>query len=98
MTAEEYKNIHDDLRKMVHDTTRLAIKEELGHFVGMTKDLGAGSFDKGIEIQRDNHKWMSLQRKQSERISLAIKIFIITTLLSGMIYAIVEGAKKVLGK
>lgn len=45
--------------------------EEVGHMVGMVKDLGDGDYAKGVEQIRTNHK---LMMKWGERLEDAAKI------------------------
>ena len=72
--------------------------QDYSHMDGMLRDLGDGDIAKGIELIRENQKWLTKQRQRGDRISSAILYFTIAGLVTGALYAFWEGIKaKVLG-
>ena len=71
---------------------------DFGHYIGMMRDLGEGSMDKGIEIIRDNHKWIKKQREVGNKISICILTTFIITIISGILGAVWLGIKQLVHK
>lgn len=67
--------------------------EQLAHCVGMIADLGDGELARGIEMIRDNHKWIYAQRKRTEKISLAFLTTCVSVGVAVVAYSIWEGIK-----
>lgn len=63
------------------------------HMIGMLKDLGDGDIRKGIEVLRENQKWLSKQRERGDKISSTIIYITIAGIVSGALYAFWEGIK-----
>lgn len=67
---------------------------QAAHAVGVVKDLGDGELTRGIELIRDNHKWLNLQRQRSQKISMTILLLMVTAACSGLATAIWLGLKQ----
>ena len=54
----------NDVLKLMRENCRFKhISEGTSeHFHGVVKDLGDGNTDRGIEIIRENHKWLKQMR------------------------------------
>lgn len=63
--------------------------------MGMAKDLGDGNVGAGIELMRDNHKRIDKTRKLSDKIATVILNTLITSLVIGVITALVAGIRVV---
>jgi hypothetical protein len=89
--------VRDEMRSFKHQC-RFQISEEeardLGGYIHMMTALGDGEVSKGIDVIRDNHRWLKLQRDRSDRLSLAILIFVATTIAGGALTALWLGLKQ----
>lgn len=73
-------------------------QKRLGHFMGMIRDIGDGSQDKGIENMRVGFAALNRMRHVGEKVGVAIVILIVTALGSGFITAIWLGIKEMAKK
>lgn len=90
------KVVQDELKNYSHEC-RFAVTDkeakELGHCIGMISDLGDGRIGGGVELIRDNHKWLKSQRDRGEKISTAFLFILISTTVGGMLTALWLGVK-----
>lgn len=102
----EFRNLIREILKeeikLVKHSCRFNIPDEdgikFGHYIGMLSDLGDGQMDKGIEVIRDNHKWLEKQRQRGDKLSMVIMITVVTSLVSGALLALGHGIKVLLFK
>lgn len=87
VVREELASYEHECRFNADDTD----VKEFGHFMCMMQDLGNGRLGRGVEVIRDNHKWMHKQRERSDKLSAAFFIVIITTITGGMLVALWQG-------
>lgn len=102
----------EELKQLIKSTIREELKRnhtchfnvtpqdaaEFGHLTGMVKDIGGGGFSKGIEAIRENHKWTISIRQSSSRIGSAAVYIFISALLTGVLLAVWQGFKHMVGK
>ena len=69
---------------------------EMGHFMGMVRDVGDGSHSKGIEILRENLSFFMRYKRRGEKIGLAIVTLFTVSMVSGFIYIVKKGLSIVL--
>lgn len=94
IVQEELKNIGHKCRFGISDKE---IKDaEIA--IRTIASLGNGNVGKGIELMRDNHKWLYKQRQLSDKVSTAFVLIIVSTLLTGVITAMYAGIRSILGK
>jgi hypothetical protein len=67
--------------------------KEIGHAIVVIADLGEGNLSAGLSTIRENHQWMSRQRRRSERVGTALAIFICVSLLGSVITAVGYAAR-----
>ena len=75
--------------------------EDMSHFTGVLKDLSGGdtpNASKGIEVLRDNHKWVIKYRKTCEGVGSAIVMGIVAILTGGIATSFWLGFKKLTGE
>jgi hypothetical protein len=72
--------------------------KEMGFFFRMVSDLGEGHLDNGLELMKENHKWIASQRRIGRKISTWIMYTIVCGMITGVLYMIWEGIKKTIGK
>lgn len=93
--------VREEIADISHDCRFSVIKDEdipqVNHLVGMVGDLGGGKIATGIECMRDNHKWLKKQRERGDSLSLTFLIICITSIVTGLGYAVWEGIKKMMG-
>lgn len=93
--------VREELNSYEH-TCRFSVDDddvkEFGHFMGMMQDVGEGRIGKGVDVIRENHKWMAKQRERSDKLSAAFFIVIVTTITGGMLAALWHGIKLLIGK
>ena len=103
---------HDDFRELIREIARAEMARiphtcrfagvvdedarEFGHIIGMVSDLGSGRLGSGVEVIRDNHKWMQKQRQRSEHLSTAFLFCLVTSLVGAVLYAVWEGVVSVI--
>ncbi|UIJ38550.1 hypothetical protein LWC08_02990 [Desulfobaculum bizertense] len=64
-TPEQEEAIRDavaaGVRQVLQEQPRLSDEEsrELGHLMGMTKDIGGGDYSRGVERMREHHKLLN---------------------------------------
>lgn len=103
---------HDDFRDLIREIARQELArtphtcrfsavgdgdaQEFGHIIGMVADLGSGRLGSGVEVIRDNHKWMQKQRQRSEHLSTAFLFCLVTSLVGAVLYAVWEGVVSVI--
>ena len=69
---------------------------EMGHFMGMVRDVGGGSHSKGIEVLRENLSFFMRYKRRGEKIGLAIVTLFTVSMVSGFIYIVKKGLSIVL--
>ena len=65
----------------------------MGHFIGMAEDLGDGDRAKGIEIMREDMRFIGRIRKRGEKIGGAVILSIVIGITGAIIGLIGLGAK-----
>lgn len=71
---------------------------ELGHLMGMVKDLDDDqSLAGGIEAMRDNHKWFQAQRELGSKVGTAIINTGIGALVLAVLSVLLLGLQKFMG-
>jgi hypothetical protein len=92
--------VREELAKYNHEC-RFSVSDEdakeFGHFIGMMIDVGDGRMGKGIEVIRENHKWLAAQRDRGNTLSTAIFVMLVTTLAGGLLTALWYGLKALIG-
>ena len=68
-------------------------QRELGHFMGMVKDVGNGDHSRGVEVLRDNHRMLTRLRAKVDRMSQGIAWLIIASGVGGVLWLVSEGCK-----
>ena len=68
----------------------------VGHFMGMTEDIGDGNISKGIESMRSGLAFFKKVRDTGERIGGAVSVFIVISVVTGLITILGYGIKAVL--
>jgi hypothetical protein len=71
--------------------------DEIGHALGVYKDIGGGSANKGIEIIRDNHKCISVMRNRMDKVTMLLVALFITVVGGGLFAALWLGVKSMAG-
>ena len=66
---------------------------EMGEYMRMLSLVGDGSIPKGIEVIRDNHRWLKTQRDRGDKLSAAAAAIVVTTAVGGILTAIWLGLK-----
>ena len=88
--------VREELEHVKHkcrfDITDKDVKE-FGHYIGMVTDMGNGRLGGGIEVMRDNHKWMKKQRERGDKLSTAFIVVITSSVVAGTLGAIWLGFK-----
>jgi len=91
------KAIREEVAKAPHTCRFPSLTEDsvaaVGNHVGMMTALGDGNLDAGVELLRENHKWIRQMRLRSERVSVAIILTIVTTMAVGTLSALWLGLK-----
>lgn len=93
------KELDNSPHKCRIDMNDMEIKQ-LEHCGGMMRDLGGGGKDGmsvGIEIIRDNHKWLQQQRERGSKIQTAFFIAIAMSMTAGTFTALWLGVKTMVG-
>lgn len=103
--ARELKQVFKDSLNEVFRETECTIcpiskesREEMGHFMGMVRDIGEDNLNKGIETIRENHKFVRKLNSASNKIGMIVLTFLIITVCGGIVTAVVHYTTKVLGK
>jgi len=90
------KEVSEHLKENPH-TCRFHLDDkdasEINHGLGVLSALGEGKISKGIEVIRDNHKWMKTQRERSQAVGTAFLIVLATSMVGGVLTAIWWGVK-----
>lgn len=71
-------------------------RAEMGHLVGMVRDIGCGDVARGVEEMRRHHRMLGAIRRRSEKVGLAITTFFFISLAGGVIWLLREGVKKLI--
>jgi len=71
---------------------------EMGHFMGMVRDVGNGSHSAGVEVIREDLKFLSRYKKRGEKIGLVIVTFICLSLAGGVVFVFRKGIEHIFGK
>ena len=66
---------------------------EVGHVMGMLRDVGGGDCAKGIEAVRENHKWLRNLREKSNKATMTVIVVLLTALTGGALAALWNGIK-----
>lgn len=67
--------------------------EDVSHAIGMFKDLGEGDISAGIEVVRDNHKWIMRWATRIDKLSDAIAKTIVSIIVAAVLGLIWLGLK-----
>ncbi len=94
VVREEISNHNHDCRFDCEDQD----VKEFGKFMGVIQVLGDGKMGNGVEVIRENHKWLYKQRERSDKLASAFVFVLMTTLLTGVTTAIWLGIKSLLGR
>lgn len=54
-------------------------RAEMGHLVGMVRDIGRGCVAEGVEEMRRHHYMLGTIRRRSEKVGIAVTIFVFVT-------------------
>lgn len=94
--------VRDELATYDHHCRLAAIGDdqvhELGHLLGMLKDVGDGEVRKGIEAVRENQNWLVQQRERTEQFGRTLFFIVATSVIGGMVLAIWIGLKTLVTK
>lgn len=94
VVKEELDNYEHKCRFDIDDNDA----KQFGHFIGMVEDMGDGKIGSGIEIMRDNHQWLSKQRQRGDKLSGVIMLVIVSSVVGGLLVAVWEGIKGMVGR
>jgi hypothetical protein len=67
--------------------------EEMGHAVGMITDVGSGEIRAGIELIRENHKWVQRIRGRMDQAGVAAALAALGVVISATLAAFWIGFK-----
>ncbi len=62
--------------------------KELSHITGMVSDMGDGDFNRGVEVIREDHKWVIRYRKMTEKIGTTVVLTVTTIVVTALSCAI----------
>lgn len=106
MTEADRQMLREDMRQVVREemaaqacACKLEIEErrEMGHLIGMVRDVGDGDIAKGVEVLRDQVKTTRRILALSSRISTIIIGALATSLVAAALAALWVGVKVHLG-
>ena len=89
--------LDEDIKAEIKIAVVEAIREEFGDFHGVLCTLGEGKVEKGVEVLRENSIFVKKQREISSRVSMAIILIVVSSVLSGALYALWSGIKSMVG-
>lgn len=72
--------------------------EQFSHLVGMIADIGQQDLGQGIEVMRENQKFLKDLRKRGSVISGALTVALALAILSGVLSALWLGLQQLLAK
>lgn len=72
--------------------------QEMGHAVGMLSDVGSGELRAGIELVRENHKWIRSLRERCDKLNLAASVAALGVFVSALLATVWVGIKNHLAK
>ena len=92
--------IQTTIREELKDHCRLPITDteakQASHVFGVLSDLGDGKLESGIEVTRENHKWLKQVRERSNTASAILFGLVILTVGGGLLSALWMGLKSLL--
>jgi len=87
LTETDIERIAAAVKGQCHCNLPHEAQEELGHLMGMVKDVGGNlGYSAGIEILRENNRFISRYKKRGEKLGLAIVTFMVVSVMGGIIY------------
>lgn len=93
--------VREELANYTH-TCKFDVDDEklkdIEHTLGIVSNLGQGNVGEGLEVIRDNHKWLKKQRERSDKLSTAFFIVLFGSIVSGVMAAIWVGFKHMAGR
>jgi hypothetical protein len=72
-------------------------KAEIGHLIGVVKDMGGGNVGKGAEEVRSNAKFVRMLRERSHSAADKILMIVLSLIVTGGAFATWVGIKHYLG-
>jgi hypothetical protein len=90
LTTADLRVIRDIMQEVIEmkHKCRFALDDEqakeIPHTVGMIGDLAGGDLRKGVEVLRDNHKWISKLRGALDRAAMVAGTALVTGIVAGL--------------